>query len=209
MQPYANALVYIVDDDQSVRHGLAWLLHSRRLLSESFDSADSFIKTIKTNWRPEQPSCLLLDVRMPGTSGLALFEILIERKLLHIFPIIFLTGHADIPTAVNAVKQGAFDFCEKPFSGNDFVDRVEAALKSSDEKIKKAKIMETFESRRAGLTERESDVMRFVFNGCSNKVIADQLHISVRTVEVHRSRVFEKMEVRSAVELANAWRAAH
>jgi len=109
MQPYADALVYIVDDDQSVREGLAWLLHSRRLLSESFESADSFIDKIKPDWRPEQPSCLLLDVRMPGTSGLALFEILIERKLLHIFPIIFLTGHADIPTAVNAVKRGAFD----------------------------------------------------------------------------------------------------
>ncbi|MEI6382796.1 MAG: response regulator [Betaproteobacteria bacterium] len=209
MQPYADALVYIVDDDQSVREGLAWLLHSRRLLSESFESADSFIDKIKPDWRPEQPSCLLLDVRMPGTSGLALFEILIERKLVHIFPIIFLTGHADIPTAVNAVKRGAFDFCEKPFSGNAFVDRVQAALQSSDQQIKKSKIIQTFELHCEGLTEREKDVMRLVIDGCSNKVIADQLHISVRTVEVHRSRVFEKMEVRSAVELTNAWRAAH
>ena len=119
MQPTQDALVFIVDDDAGVREALAWLLRSRRLPSESFTSADAFAAFLNArpepDWRPSQPGCLLLDVRMPGMSGLALFEQLIARGLLESLPVIFLTGHADVPTAVDAVKRGAFDFCEKPF----------------------------------------------------------------------------------------------
>ncbi len=121
MQPTEDALVFIVDDDAGVREALAWLLRSRRLPSQSFESADAFAEFLTAangSWQPTQPGCLLLDVRMPGMSGLALFEHLIERQLLDVLPVIFLTGHADVPTAVDSVKRGAFDFCEKPFSDN-------------------------------------------------------------------------------------------
>jgi two-component system response regulator DctR len=155
---------------------------------------------------PPQPRVLLLDVRMPGTSGLVLFDRLAERGLLDTMPVIFLTGHADVPTAVDAVKRGAFDFCEKPFSDNALVDRIEKALGVSLRAVEAEGARSTLRAHIAELTERERDVMRLVVEGLPNKLIADQLAISVRTVEVHRARVFEKMEVKSAVELANLLR---
>ena len=209
MQPITDALVFIVDDDAGVREALAWLLRSRRLPSESFDSADAFLAFLDAQgpqWRPSQPGCLLLDVRMPGTSGLALFETLLARDLLAVLPVIFLTGHADVPTAVNAVKRGAFDFCEKPFSDNALVDRIEEAVRQSTQILHALRVRRSLEQRLAELTERERDVMRLVVEGLPNKLIADQLQISVRTVEVHRARVFDKMAVKSAVELANVLR---
>jgi two-component system response regulator DctR len=210
MQPTQDALVFIVDDDASVREALAWLLRSRHLPSESFASADAFAAFLNAkpgvDWRPTQPGCVLLDVRMPGMSGLALFEQLIARDLLESLPVIFLTGHADVPTAVDAVKRGAFDFCEKPFSDNALVDRVEQALQRSAANLQSAKAKQSRQQNLAELTERERDVMRLVVEGLPNKQIADQLDISVRTVEVHRARVFEKMAVKSAVELANLLR---
>lgn len=212
MQPALNACVFIVDDDASVRDAMAWLLRSRRLMSESFSSADAFEKMLKEKFPgqqtpvPTQAGCILLDVRMPGQSGLALFETLIDNGLAHTWPVIFLTGHADVPTAVDSVKRGAFDFCEKPFSDNALVDRVEQALALSQERLTVHQQSAGLVSRLDELTERESDVMRLVVAGLPNKLIADQLDISVRTVEVHRSRVFEKMDVKSAVELANLLR---
>jgi two-component system response regulator DctR len=212
MQPALNACVFIVDDDASVRDAMAWLLRSRRLMSESFSSADAFEKMLKEKFPgqqtpvPTQAGCILLDVRMPGQSGLALFETLIDNGLAHTWPVIFLTGHADVPTAVDSVKRGAFDFCEKPFSDNALVDRVEQALALSQERLTVHQQSAGLVSRLDELTERERDVMRLVVAGLPNKIIADQLDISVRTVEVHRSRVFEKMEVKSAVELANLLR---
>jgi len=145
-------------------------------------------------------------VRMPGTSGLVLFDRLAERGLLPAMPVIFLTGHADVPTAVDAVKRGAFDFCEKPFSDNALVDRIEHALSASLQALEVQRLRRGLSERIAELTDRERDVMRLVVEGLPNKLIADQLAISVRTVEVHRARVFEKMEVKSAVELANRLR---
>lgn len=207
MQPSAaDATVFIVDDDAGVREALAWLLRSRRLLSSSFESAEAFEAMLQRGFRPEQPCCLLLDVRMPGMSGLALFEQLAERGLVRAMPVIFLTGHADVPTAVDMVKRGAFDFCEKPFSDNALVDRIEEALRRSGEVLASERAQGVLQSRLAELTERERDVMRLVAKGLPNKLIADQLAISVRTVEVHRARVFDKMEVKSAVELANLLR---
>jgi len=207
MQPSQDALVFIVDDDAGVREALAWLLRSRRLPCESFESADAFWSFLQNakgldDW-PHQPGCLLLDVRMPGMSGMALFELLIAKNLLQVFPVIFLTGHADVPTAVDAVKRGAFDFCEKPFSDNALVDRIEQALGLSARTLAGQRLKQTLQQRQAELTDRERDVMRLVVEGLPNKLIADQLQISVRTVEVHRARVFEKMAVKSAVELAN------
>jgi two-component system response regulator DctR len=143
---------------------------------------------------------------MPGMSGLALFEVLIGRGLLPVLPVIFLTGHADVPTAVDAVQRGAHDFCEKPFSDNALVDRIERALQRSAETLQTLQQRQTLNLRLEELTERERDVMRCVIDGLPNKLIADQLDISVRTVEVHRARVFDKMQVKSAVELANLLR---
>src|SRR3989344_1824634 len=180
MEPTTNATVYIVDDDASVREALAWLLRSRRLFSESFESAEAFDAMLSSRPAQRQPCCLLLDVCLPG--------------------------HADVPTAVDTVKRGAFDFCEKPFSDNALVDRVEQALAKSAERLAQLRERSDLQVRLRDLTDRERDVMDLVVAGLPNKLIADQLDISVRTVEVHRSRVFDKMQVKSAVELANLLR---
>jgi two-component system response regulator DctR len=206
MLPLIDALVFVVDDDASVREALAWLLRSRRLTSEVFESAEAFQRKLASGVVITQPSCLLLDVRMPGLSGLALFDWLIERELQQAIPVIFLTGHADVPTAVDAVKRGAFDFCEKPCSDNALVDRVEQALAQSATYLQSLAKNGQLQERQSELTERERAVMALVVAGLPNKLIADRLDISVRTVEVHRSRVFEKMEVKSAVELVNLFR---
>lgn len=204
-------MVYLVDDEEVVREALAWLLRSRRLLSEGFGSAEAFEAFLENEslaagpW-PRCPSCLLLDVRMPGMSGPELFERLAARGLLQRLPVIFLTGHGDVPTAVAAVKRGAFDFVEKPFSDNALVDRIEQALAHSARaqlaQHEALKVQQAVQD----LTERERDVMRLVVEGLPNKLIADALAISVRTVEVHRARVFEKMDVKSAVDLVNLLR---
>ena len=206
MQPAPNATVFVVDDDASVRDALAWLLRSRRLLSEGFAGAEEFDAFLGRGFVPRQPCCVLLDVRMPGMSGLSLFDKIAERGLVDVLPVIFLTGHADVPTAVDMVKRGAFDFCEKPFSDNALVDRIEEALARSAGVLATRREQARLQARLAELTDRERDVMALVARGLPNKLIADQLAISVRTVEVHRARVFDKMEVKSAVELANLLR---
>ena len=206
MEPVPDATVYIVDDDTDVREALAWLLRSRRLLSECYDSAEAFDAMLQSRPPPRNPCCLLLDMRMGGMSGLALFNLMLERNQIAGMPVIFLTGHADVPTAVDTVKRGAFDFCEKPFSDNALVDRIEHALGASARAIVAQRERAAIAARVAELTERERLVMHKVVEGLPNKLIADQLSISVRTVEVHRARVFEKMDVKSAVELANLLR---
>jgi two-component system response regulator DctR len=218
--PAGLPVVYIVDDEEVVRDALAWLLRSRRLLSKGFASAEAFEAALDPvldaalqdragpldqDW-PDAPGCLLLDVRMPGMSGLALFDRLVERGCLPVLPVIFLTGHGDVPTAVAAVKRGAYDFVEKPFSNNALVDRVEQALAASAQALAQRRQRRELAQRLAELTERERDVMGLVIEGRPNKLIADALHISVRTVEVHRAHIFEKMGVKSAVELANRLR---
>lgn len=207
MTQHPDAKIYLVDDDASVRDALGWLLRTRRLLSEPHESADAFLAEVMT-WRvePQLPCCVLLDVRMPGMSGLALFEQLLTLPWQAAMPVIFLSGHADVPTAVDAVKRGAFDFCEKPFSDNLLVDRVEQALVQSAQVIAQRSQLRSVQQRLESLTDRERDVMALVVDGLPNKLVADQLNISVRTVEVHRSRVFDKMGVKSAVELANVLR---
>jgi two-component system response regulator DctR len=207
MTQHPDAKIYLVDDDASVRDALGWLLRTRRLLSEPFESADAFLAEVMS-WRtePQLPCCVLLDMRMPGISGLALFDQLLVLPWQATMPVIFLSGHADVPTAVDAVKRGAFDFCEKPFSDNLLVDRVEQALDQSAQMIAQRGQLRSVQQRLDSLTDRERDVMALVVEGLPNKLVADQLNISVRTVEVHRSRVFDKMGVKSAVELANVMR---
>ena len=209
--PLGLPMVYLVDDEQVLRDALAWLLRSRRLLSEGFASAEAFEAMLEAQPRagwPMAPSCLLLDVRMPGMSGLSLFDRLLARGLTHALPVIFLTGHGDVPTAVAAVKRGAFDFVEKPCSDNALVDRIEQALAASREHLEAVRSHGRVAQLLAELTEREREVMALVIEGKPNKLVAERLSISVRTVEVHRARVFDKMGVKSAVELANMLRGA-
>ena len=159
--PLGIPMVYLVDDEEVLREALAWLLRSRRLLSEGFASAETFVALLDARrvhpW-PTAPSCLLLDVRMPGMSGLALFDLLVERGLTQALPVIFLTGHGDVPTAVAAVKRGAFDFVEKPFSDNALVDRVEQALAVSREHLQAAQAKGKVAQWLAELTDRKSVV---------------------------------------------------
>ena len=204
-----SGTVFVVDDEEVLRDALSWLLRSRRLLPRAYASADEFWAAIeKHDVRPDSPACLLLDMRMPGMNGMALFERLIERGWLEVLPVIFLTGHADVATAVMAVKRGAFDFVETPFSDNALVDRVVEALGRSEQALARLRERDGLRRHLAELTERELEVMRLVTTGRANKQIADELDISVRTVEVHRARVFDKMDVKSAVELANVLRGA-
>jgi len=204
-------MVYLVDDEDIVRDAVAWLLRSRRLLSQGYASGEAFeaaLADVSRGAWPTAPACLLLDLRMQGMSGLALFERLDERGLTEALPVIFLTGHGDVPTAVAAVKRGAFDFVEKPFSNNALVDRIEQALAASAATLlarrERARRLRGLDE----LSEREQAVMRLIAQGQPNKLIADALHLSVRTVEVHRARVFDKLGVASAVELANWLHAA-
>ena len=189
-------IAHLVDDDEAIRDALSWLLHSRKIATRSWDSAESFL----ADYGPAMRGCLILDVRMHGMSGLELFDRL--REMASSMPVIFLTGHGDVPLAVQAIKKGAFDFVEKPFNDNELADRVIAALEADDDHRRNQDRKGDIDSRLRGLTVREREVMERVLAGKLNKVIADELGIAMRTVEVHRSNVFEKMGVRSAVELA-------
>ncbi|MFP5411603.1 MAG: response regulator transcription factor [Gammaproteobacteria bacterium] len=195
--------VFVVEDDDALADALAFLLESRDLAVKRYDSAEAFLRQLQASpgW-PEQPACLLLDVRMRGMSGLELFDLLQREHPGLAAPVVFLSGHGDIRMAVDAVKRGAFDFFEKPFSDNRLADRLIEALGESARRIAAARGAASVESRLARLSAREREVMDRVLEGRSNKLIAQDLGISMRTVEVHRSNVFAKMEVRSAVELA-------
>ena len=197
-----NPLIHLVDDDDAVRRSLALLVGTVGLSVAEWPHPQAFLD----GFDRESVGAIVLDVRMPGTSGLVLFERLIERGLTSALPVIFLTGHGDVPTAVAAVKRGAFDFVEKPFSDNALVDRVLQALEASGQAILQRRGRLAVQRALADLTDREREVMERVIAGQANKLIADELDISVRTVEVHRARMFEKMNVRSAVELANLLR---
>lgn len=187
---------HIVDDDPAVRDALQWLLKSRGVQSQGWGSAEEFLSLASR----KLCGCLLLDVRMPGMSGVELFDRL--RALSCRLPVIFLTGHGDVPMAVQALKNGAFDFIEKPYDDNALVDKVLAALEHDVKRCVREGSMLQVQQRLGQLTQREQEVMHQILAGKLNKVIADELGIAMRTVEVHRSHIFEKMQVRSAVELS-------
>lgn len=192
----SQALAHIVDDDEAIRDALTWLLRTRNVAARTWDSAEAFL----ADWQADFHGCIVLDIRMKEMSGLECFDALLERN--NSMPVIFLTGHGDVPMAVSTLKKGAFDFLEKPFDDNALVDVVIRAMEADARKQASQESQATVAGRLAQLTPREQEVMQLVLAGKFNKVIADELNISMRTVEVHRSRVFEKMGVRSAVELA-------
>lgn len=187
---------YLVDDDAAIRDALAWLLRSRGVQSRAWPSAEAFL----ADYRDDMSGCLLLDIRMVGMTGAELFDHLLERGCT--MPVIFLTGHGDVPLAVKALKRGAFDFIEKPCNDNELADRVIEALRHEESRRWQDGMKAEVGERLASLTEREREVMASILAGKLNKVIADELQIAMRTVEVHRARIFDKMGVRSAVELA-------
>ncbi|MBA4110914.1 MAG: DNA-binding response regulator [Leptothrix sp. (in: Bacteria)] len=194
-----QGIVYLIDDDTVVRDALAFLLGSRGLLVFSFDGGPAVLAYLASSPRPIR-GVFLVDVRMEPMSGLVLHEELLSQGIRN--PLLFLSGHGDIPMVVESLKKGAFDFLEKPYADNALVDRIEQALT-----IERAMLLDDArqaegQARLASLSEREREVMPRVAAGKLNKVIADELHIAVRTVEVHRARVFSKLGVRTAAELA-------
>jgi two-component system, LuxR family, response regulator DctR len=187
---------HVVDDDAAIRDSLSWLLRSRGVRADTFESGEAFLAA-----GPERMSgCVVLDIRMEGMSGVEVQDQLLARGCA--MPVIFLTGHGDVPLAVNALKKGAFEFFEKPFNDNLLVDRVLDALRADEARRQTRAFAAEVAGRLAQLTPREREVMERVVAGDHNKAIAEALEIAVRTVEVHRAHIFEKMEVRSAVELA-------
>jgi two-component system response regulator DctR len=192
-------MLHIIDDEEVIRDSLVWLAKSRGIQSTTYDSGKAFLAALDgINRTAGQGQCLLLDVRMPEVSGVALFDLLASRGLTQVFPVIFLTGHGDVPMAVDTLKRGAFDFFEKPFNDNKLMDRVQEALAASEQAGASAAI----HTRLAALSGREREVLDLILDGKMNKVIADKLGISMRTVEVHRAHIFDKMNVKTAVELA-------
>ena len=190
-------MLHIVDDEEVIRDALAWLAQSRAIAARSYASAQGFLDAIDGAFDPHG-DCVLLDVRMPDLNGVAVFDQLSARSLTARLPVIFLTGHGDVPMAVDTLKRGAFDFFEKPFNDNQLMDRVEQALAVSRAAGAKAAV----QARLAQLSAREREVLDLILAGTINKVVAEQLGISMRTVEVHRAHIFDKMQVKSAVELA-------
>ncbi|MFT3757363.1 response regulator transcription factor [Thauera sp.] len=187
---------HIIDDDDAIRDALQWLFKTRNVACQAWAGGEQFLAA----WRPEWQGCIVLDIRMAGMSGLECFDTLLARGCG--LPVIFITGHGDVPMAVAALKKGAFHFIEKPFNDHDLVELVEKALALDAERQRAIADREAIEARLATLTQREREVMELILEGKYNKVIADELSISMRTVEAHRSRIFDKMAVRSAVELA-------
>ena len=187
--------VFLVDDDEAVRDSLGLLMKSVALTSRSFASADEFL----AEYDPESPGCLVLDIRMPGMSGMELQQKLIEMRA--ILPIIFITGHGDIPMAVEAMQRGAVDFIPKPFRDHELLDRINKAIEDDRENRDALLERKEVEKRVEKLTPREKQVMELVVQGKANKVIAGDLEVSQRTVEIHRARVMEKMQVRSLAQL--------
>ena len=200
----ASGIIHIVDDEEPMRDALAWLLKSHHYACQQHASAEAFLAAIASV--PPQcatPGCVVLDIRMPGVHGDALFDRMREEGLCPAWPVIFLTGHGDIAMAVEALKAGAFDFVEKPFNDASFIQRIEAALADSARRLKSAHEVASLDQRLATLTPRECEVMELVIAGHYNKVIADKLGIVPRTVEFFRARIFDKMGVKSAIELAS------
>jgi RNA polymerase sigma factor (sigma-70 family) len=188
-------VVFVVDDDPSVRSSLKFLMSSVGLQVESFDSADALLQ----RKLPDAPSCLVLDVRLRGLSGLD-FQRELAARNCHM-PIIFITGHGDIPMSVRAMKAGAIEFLTKPFRDQDLLDAVRIALAKDRERCERKKEVSDLKERFNSLTPREQEVISMVVSGMLNKQIADQLGTAENTVKVHRSRAMEKMHAQSVAEL--------
>ena len=197
-QAQREPMVFVVDDDDAVRDSLQFLMKSVGLPVATFASGQEFLEAYDPDW----PGCLVLDIRMPGMSGIDLQQKLKDQCTA--LPIIFITGHGDVPMAVKAIQDGAADFIQKPFRDQDLLDRINGALQQGardrDALLERNGILQ----RMASLTDREHQVMELVTEGKANKVIAMDLGVSQRTVEIHRANVMEKMQVRSLARLVRS-----
>lgn len=189
------ATVFVVDDDEAVRTSLRLLLKSVGLPVETLASAQEFLD----QFDPHRAGCLVLDIRMPGMSGLELQQQLNDRH--SIMPIVFITGHGDVPMAVEAMQAGAVDFIQKPFRDQDLIDRINRALEKDRDMRSALRERDEIRRRMSQLTPREREVLELVTRGKANKVIAGDLNVSQRTVEIHRARVMEKMGANSLAHL--------
>jgi two-component system response regulator TtrR len=187
--------VYIVDDDEAVRDSLRWLLEANTYRVRAFSSAEAFL----SEYNEEQPGILIVDVRMPGMSGLELQEQLIIRKST--MPIVFISGHGDVPMAVSTLKKGAVDFLEKPFNESDLRETVSRMFDQANDRLKKAQAQKTHDAMLNRLTSREQQVLERIVAGRLNKQIADDLGISIKTVEAHRANIMEKLQVTTVADL--------
>jgi|SRR5687768_9652133 FixJ family two-component response regulator len=190
--------VFVVDDDSSTRELLAWLMKRHGMRAEVFPDAKSFLE----GYRPDAPGCLVVDLNMPGMSGLDLQRYLKEHGV--VMPVIFLSGRADVPKAVRAVREGAIDFLEKPFDYKRVVSLIEGCLQRDAESRAALERRRTQGARLAQLTQREREVLELVVAGRMNREIAEKLAISIKTVEAHRAKIMEKLEVHSVAELVQA-----
>jgi len=187
--------VFLVDDDSAVRDSLCLLLKSVKIASQPFASGDEFLDAYDSEWK----GCVLLDIRMPRISGMEVQKRLLEKNCT--LPVIFITGHGDIPMAVEAMHLGAHDFVQKPFHDEELLDRIQQALMSQRQQQDELSLKRSIKENYDQLTPREREVMSDVVRGHANKVIAIDLGLSQRTVEIHRARVMEKMHARSLAEL--------
>lgn len=187
--------VFVVDDDEAVRGGLRRLIESVGLKVETYGSAQEFL----SNCDPDRQGCLVLDIRMPGMGGLDLQDQLVKQGMR--LPVIILTGHADVPAAVRALKAGAIDFIEKPFNSQALLDRIQQAIRRDTEERRQSAAELLISQRFAQLTSREKEVMEMMVVGKANKVIAIDLDISERTVEFHRANIMKKMQARTLAKL--------
>jgi two-component system response regulator FixJ len=187
--------VYIVDDDNGVRSSIRVLMKSVGLPATTFASAQEFL----AGYHPNHPGCLVLDIRMPGMSGLELQETLNDKGA--VIPVIFITGHGDVPMAVEAMRHGAFDFLQKPFRDQDLIDRIQQALARDHETREPLREHGRTRARIASLTPREKEVLDLLTAGKANKMMAQDLGLSQRTVEIHRAHVMEKMGAKSVAQL--------
>lgn len=192
--------IHIVDDDEAMRDSLLWLLDAKRYTVSTYASAEEFLQ----RFVPQAPACIILDIRMPGMSGVEVHEQLMRRAgapAASTTPVIFVTGHGDVPMAVEAIKRGAFDFIEKPFNEQKLLAIIERAIESGSQQLARADDQVQLAARLARLSPREREVLDYVIGGKMNKTIADAMNISIKTVEAHRARVMEKMQSRSLAEL--------
>ncbi|MDD2700770.1 MAG: response regulator [Sideroxydans sp.] len=193
-----QAVVCVVDDDEAMRDSIACLLDSVDLPSRQFSDANSFLEFCS----PQLHGCILLDIRMPGMSGMDLLE---HLKINGInLPVIIITGHGDVPLAVRALKLGAFDFVQKPFNANDLLDRVRAALLQVEQDSHKNRARNELRSHFEALTDREREIMELVVSGDSSKMIGMRLGISSRTVDIHRANIMRKLNIRTVAELVQS-----
>jgi len=193
-----QATVFVVDDDDAMRSSLRWLIESINLRVRTFASALEYLDAFD----PDEAGCLVLDVRMPGMSGMELLDRLADYPLTP--PTIIITGHGDVPMAVRAIKHGALDFIQKPFNDNELLDRIQQALDADARNRHEMAGLDSLKARYDALTPREREIMDLVVTGMSNKNIATALDISSRTVEVHRSRIMKKLRVRTLADLVQA-----